>query len=469
MRKLDPLSKAKPRELDRKMWADIDRLMYEFQAKGRGEYLFEEPIFFGTAFSAPPVLSYSSVAENTGEDVIPFNTTPPYNIRHDLDIYHLGNHSHGTNNTILDPGFEIQGQFIPLMGDEARLIPETSTLPKAYEDYYEEIDGEYVYVGPPGEEEWWNNWPNVIFGVWVREGYTSQNFDGYRAPQYANNWVQTSDARGRWSVTDAMSHDYGVGARGKYSAEFTFVDGGSSNWMIPLDWMSFWPEELGADNPATAHWGFVSLEQWGGQNMLTGAPPLMPGWGGTAAVWSDDDCELEVWSYNWWYSWYEGDPEPYWEYKPMPYSYDNSRPLVDSDLWDDYWNDYYDPPHFREQSDTWSTARLGNDVKVKVPITGGQWNEVSFYLPRAKNQWHTPSLPPGHDLFVSGPGWMYEVFRFRINNGKPGQVARLDNVYVWPDIKNVYVPMVTVGVAEWVQDEQGAYIGAKLWIKVGDP
>ena len=64
---------------------------------------------------------------------------------------------------------------------------------------------------------------------------------------------------------------------------------------------------------------------------------------------------------------------------------------------------------------------------------------------------------------------MYEVFRFRINNGKPGQVARLDNVYVWPDIKNVYVPMVTVGVAEWVQDEQGAYIGAKLWIKVGDP
>lgn len=471
MTHLDPLSRAKPRELDRKMWADIDRLMYTVQAKGRGEYLFEEPIFFGTAFSSPPTLSYSSITEGAGPDVIPFNTTPPRNIRKDLDIYHLGNHSHGTNNTILDPGFEVQGQFIPLMGDEARYIPVTSDSPKTWEyfDYSLEGYGEDDYIGPPGEYEWWQNWPNVILGVWAREGYESQNYDGYREPEYVNSWIQTSESRGRWSVTDVMSHEYGVGARGKYSAEYTFVDAGSSNWMIPLGWMANWVDNLSADNPATAHWGFFSLEMWGGQNMLTGVPPMMSGWKGTAAVWSDDDCELDVWNYNWWDSeGLEGTP-PWWDYAPMPYSYDDPRPLVDSDVWYDYWNTYYDPPRFREQSDTWVTCHLGNDARVTVPVKGGQWNDVSFYLPQAQNQWHTPSWPPGHDLHIGGPGWMFETFRFRISDGKPGQTVRLDNVYVWPDLKNIYVPMVTVGVAEWVQDEQGAYIGAKLWVKVGEP
>ena len=459
------------------MWADVDRLMYEFQAKGRGEYLFEDPIFFGTAFGSPPTLSYSSITDGSGPEVIPFNTTPPRNIRKNLDIYHLGNHSHGTNNTILDPGFEVQGQFIPLMGDEARYIPITSDLPKSYGEVlwdWDLPDGE-EYIGPPGEEEWWRNWPNVIYGVWAREGYTAQNHDGYRTPQYANNWVQTDERRGRWSVTDAMSHDYGVGARGEYSAEYTFVDGGSSNWMIPLAWMGYWPEELSADNPAQAHWGFHSLGLWGAQNMLTGVPPMMAGWKGTAAVWSDDDCELDVWTYNWWLTeGFEG-PEPveygtwtpeHWDYPPMPISYDDPTPMVDSDVWDDYYNQY---GVWREQSDTWITCHMGGEARVTVPITGGKWNDVSFYLPQAQTQWHTPSRPPGHALWVSGPGWQQETFRFRISNGSPGQTVRLDNVYVWPDLKNIYVPMVTIGVAEWVVDEQGAYIGAKLWVKVGEP
>ena len=37
---MHPFSQKKGREVDRAQWADVERLLYEFQANGRGEYLF---------------------------------------------------------------------------------------------------------------------------------------------------------------------------------------------------------------------------------------------------------------------------------------------------------------------------------------------------------------------------------------------------------------------------------------------
>jgi len=471
------------------MWADVDRLMYEFQAKGRGEYLFEDPIFFGTAFGSPPTLSYSSITDGSGPPVIPFRTVPPRLYRKNIDSNHLGNHSMGTNNTILDPGFEVQGQFIPLLGDDARYIPVTSDSPKSWEYFDNDIPlGEWPeareprYIGPPGEYDFWNHWPSTVFAAWHKGGYEpAPNLYGDREPlDGTNSWIQTGETEGRWAITNEKSHDYGVGAKGEYSAKYTFVEDGSSNWMIPLGWMSGWPEWLSFDYPDKAHWGFFSLQSWGDNSYggATAIPPILPGWEGTAAVWSDEDCEFEAWNYNWWDTeGFEGSEpmeygfwdERYWDYIPMPMSYDDPTPMHDSDAWFDYWSDRYDPPRWVEQSRTWITCHMGSSETVKVPIVGGKWNDVSYYLPRGKNQWQLPNHPPGHPLNLSGPGWQQETFRFRINNGSPGQVVYLDNVYVWPDIRNIYVPMVTIGVAEWVVDEQGAYIGAKLWIKVGEP
>ena len=471
MRRLDPLSKAKPRELDRKMWADVDRLMYEFQAKGRGEYLFEDPIMFGTAFGAPPTLSYSSITDGSGPEVIPFRTVPPRLYRKNIDAYHFGNHSMGTNNSpIQDPGFEGQGQFIPLMGDDARYIPVTTDGPKWYEYFDTDLPGygEDDYIGPPGQYEFWWNWPSTILGAWERDGYTAQGLWGLReALEGSNPWIQTGEREGRWAVTNEKSHDYGVGAKGEYSAKYTFVENGSSNWLIPLDWAQGFVDDLSSDYPDKAHWGFFSLYTWGEQPISggTAVPPILPGWEGTAAVWSDEDCEFEAWNYNWWLSegfeWDSGydtaNYEKAWDYLPMPLSYDDPTPMMDTDVW--VGSSYPD----------WITCHMGSSETVKVPIVGGKWNDVSFYLPRGKNQWQLPNYPPGHALQYGGPGWQHETFRFRINNGSPGQVVYLDNVYVWPDIRNIYVPMVTIGVAEWVVDEQGAYIGAKLWVKVGEP
>lgn len=449
---MHPLSQKKGREVDRAQWADVQRLLYEFQANGRGEYLFEEPIYFGTAFASPPTLSYSSITDGfLGEPVIPFNTTPPSNYLKNVDPNGLGNHSLGTNNTILDPGFEIQGQFIPLMGDDARYIPVTSDLPNAWTPRW--------YDRPADEQDWWKNFPNVILGVWDRDGHTDYGDYGNRIPGFANNWMQTDDVRARWIVSNDMAHEYGVGPTGSYSAKVTFTADGSSNWLIPLGWSSNYVDELAADFPSTAHWGVFTLHQWG-EVPVSGAcavPPVVPGYEGTAAVWSDQDCELEVWYYTWWTA--EGDEgvDPWWDYEPMPLDADveDSRPL--------YWSDLY--PY---QPDT-PACYMSSNVRVKVPIQGGSWNDVSYYLRRGRNQWQLPNIPPGSDLQVGGPSWQQDTFRFRINNAVAGQVVHLDNVYVWPDIKNIYVPMVTIGVAEWVVDERGAFIGVKPWVKVGDP
>jgi hypothetical protein len=428
MRRLDPLSQTKPRELDRKMWADIDRLMYKFQVKGRGEYFFEEPIFFGTAFTSPPVLSYSTITGGVGDDVLPYRVVPPKGYAKDVDAYHLGEHSQGANFVITDPGFEVQGQFIPLMGDDAREIPITSDYPSSTGD-----------------------WPNLIAGVWSDNSYTPQNDWYTRKPVRQNSWIQTDEVRGRWTVTDDRSQSYGVGAPGDYSAKFTFVNGGSSPWLIPMGWQSGYsiPENLGADIPATAHWGFYSLRTFGYVEGGVASPPVMDGWGGSAAVWSDDDCELEVWTYNWWENELDTHDPEWWDYAYMPLEYGGTEPLRASDIWN--------------TTDDSSVARLGNDVKVTVPVVGGRWNDLSFHLSRARNQWQ-----PGGPELRRGPWYMQETFRFRINQGSSGQVVHLDNVFVWPDVRNIYAPMVTIGVAEWVQDEQGAYIGTKLWVKVGD-
>jgi hypothetical protein len=201
------------------------------------------------------------------------------------------------------------------------------------------------------------------------------------------------------------------------------------------------------------------LRSWGEAPVggVTPVPPVVPGYEGTAAVWSDQDCELEVWYYSWWVE--EGDEgvAPKWEYEPMPKTDAlDSEPLA--------WSDVY-----VDDSDPTPICYMSSNVRVKVPVKGGSWNDLSYYLRRDRNQWQLPGHPIGSERYVSGPGWQQETFRFRINNAVAGQTVHIDNVYVWPDIKNIYVPMVTIGVTEWVTDERGAFIGVKLWVKVGDP
>ena len=42
----------KAREVDSTQWADIQRVKYDVLMRGTGEYLLEEPVMFGRAFSS---------------------------------------------------------------------------------------------------------------------------------------------------------------------------------------------------------------------------------------------------------------------------------------------------------------------------------------------------------------------------------------------------------------------------------
>ena len=50
-------------EIDRRTWAELERVRFNLQVTGAGEYLMEEPIMFGQAFEEPPFFTWSGVGE----------------------------------------------------------------------------------------------------------------------------------------------------------------------------------------------------------------------------------------------------------------------------------------------------------------------------------------------------------------------------------------------------------------------
>ncbi len=81
--------------------------------------------------------------------------------------------------------------------------------------------------------------------------------------------------------------------------------------------------------------------------------------------------------------------------------------------------------------------------------------------------WETFEIPWDqlHDDMYS-----YDItWFFRVNNATPGQIVKLDNVEHSRDYTNaIEYPEVTLGIAEWIKDIRDLYVGARLWIKVGD-
>jgi hypothetical protein len=61
------------------------------------------------------------------------------------------------------------------------------------------------------------------------------------------------------------------------------------------------------------------------------------------------------------------------------------------------------------------------------------------------------------------------MWRVRVK-GDPGTIVWLDECLIdTPATTQPEMPHVTIGVKEWMQDENGSYIGAKLWVRSGEP
>ena len=73
-----------------------------------------------------------------------------------------------------------------------------------------------------------------------------------------------------------------------------------------------------------------------------------------------------------------------------------------------------------------------------------------------------PFVPPADNGI-----WGFPIVHFEIwaEDGQLGESIYVDEVYAWPDLTTQGLPMLTIGVAEWIKDERDMYVGAHLWFK----
>ena len=98
--------------------------------------------------------------------------------------------------------------------------------------------------------------------------------------------------------------------------------------------------------------------------------------------------------------------------------------------------------------------------------TGSGWGRVDVSLPYDGIR----AYPDGFCCLARHrePTITWWTLRFRVK-GVPGTRVHLDNIYMDVEQRNSEIPILTIGVDEWIRDEAGVYIGAKLWIKSGTP
>lgn len=414
----------KGRELDRTQWADYQRIVYDTLVLGTGEHLTPIPIAFGRAFSHPPVFSHS-VSMPVASGVLPALTVPPRGAGAiDVDVRGLSASSMAPGQVIWDSGFESQGQYIAELGAVARKIPSVNEL----------NDGLYPSSATPITNAW-------NYGA---SDYPREPEDG------TNGWLQTDDSRGFWELSDTESDDFGLGARGKWSAKFEFELDGASELLIPWDnaftwwvasseatrgpWDLYGTPSVSIGGPYSGYWDYLGFS-------YSAPPPYMSGWDGHASAYSTQPCTFKVDAIN--FHWEGGTVEPQLDIE----SPENSI-----------------APWYRE------IERLTFTQEV-VPDT---WNHFVVDLPSTISDRYLTNWPPvgypkskyGDDPNQLGTYWRFE---YSIEGGVAGQVAYLDNLYLYNKMKNAVPPIITIGVAEWVVDEAGAYIGAYMWFKIGSP
>lgn len=296
--------------------------------------------------------------------------------------------------------------------------------PATYGDYNNLIyDGSFEIAGRRGAV---TNVPSIMtpsqqgtfidFNYLPGAGYDEfYNFGGY-----LTHWLQSDDPGNRWVITDTKA------AHGRYSATVT-LDSTKSRWL--------WPIAADFFNYGVNMWGYSGTSSGGASAYPSGTifTFWQAYWGWDvplgnpdnttkvvhAKVFASQDCviEFEGWQVD--YGWF--------------YSFDNAYASNS--------NGYYTggfPPVFH---------------RGEIAVKAGAWVDVSWDIPAAY-------LSEIVDLVVKTS--------FRVS-GTPGTQVWVDDVFLDPVRPSAVGTAMTVGVAEWIRDEQGLYVGANLWIKNGSP
>lgn len=413
-------------EIDRGTWAEYDKLNLFTTLEGSGEAT--TVVYFGQAFESPPYFTYSAAAKDT--DVAFPEVTGSVFLHRDLAGAGPTNfsgsdvvHDHRSQASWLsDPSFELQGAW----GD--------TYIPTWYEDDltattrtgwagFQKISEEQAYKGP----------------------LSSYGND------FANSWVQEGGRSNRWALSSEEYFGDASDARyqGFWSAKYTF-DGDTTRWLVPFssgDGAFGYPHAWGhTDTEVSPHnWNIheYDLVSYVLPQSRSFASLPYGSWAGPVGnprinayrhiVHAKSDaaltCEMQV---NW----------------------INTDVTVGSEFEDKLVDDRY-------------RIALMDTETTTVDLIPGQWTECVFDWSPPRWMWE-PVVPWRGEVQpneVAG-GNNTVLFRFRFTGGSPNDVVYADEIYVHPVIETLpALPLLTVGVASWLRDDNGFYVGANLWLK----
>lgn len=257
---------------------------------------------------------------------------------------------------------------------------------------------------------------------------------GWQVPDADNFWVQstaeTSPSQPRWEISNERAASSRAGYQGSFSARYIFDDGGRTRWLVPLYAMSGSSVPFigfSASDPDDRHLNdIVSLtsdvvaENWGlpgGRRPIAFNPPL-DRWTIDFKVYCTAVMTFEFVARQWESPFVDGA---------------HVYRLIKEDL------------HFQE-------------------IPADEWTNISFAY-TASEFWPNWPIAPESEL---DDNHIMHTLLSRLTGGSSGDKVFIDECYLWPNMTTSGgLPLITIGVAEWIQDQGGLYIGAKLWVKVG--
>lgn len=430
-------------ERDRIQWSDTFKRKFDTIVNGSGEGLIEG-LYFGAAYAVPPFFEFSAVREDA-TSVLESPRSVVY-----MHPQHKVGKTYGKVSTdrvsawFQDGGFEVQGTFDPVIPDYGK---NSDWIQYDHQKIYEEQS----YAFPL--------WPGI---------------------NYLNNWVQ-EPRRYRWSASNEKSHESEMGPRSQYSAKYTFGEQDDvSPWLIPVPgwsgyvyWDAYGLDDNTQDYALTSHLTPINKVGWpydpgyanspyypeGGAQWISTVNPTVTAEDYEAFVYSDQSCTFEVWITSRNQDYVNKYPDG------SPFPSDAVMGILEDYGQTTGWP-YYEELSFRQ------------DFAVK----GGQWNKFNWSMA-------IPSrLMPGFPLAKRADGAEYRrifnpsqydgktypveldflltTVRFRVKDGQVGQNVYLDDVLMWHHYEPFENPFITVGVAKWIRDGAGAYVGADLWVKV---
>lgn len=414
---------AKAQRLDRETWAERQKVDFEFTAYGTGEVLLE-PYFFGRAFDRPPAFNFSAVGGGGTE----FPEVKA--IVHPRPTQTSAFHNLNWQGWWEDPQFEMQMHW----GD-----PVIPALNEGFRGSTH-IKWQKIHWDVTGRD------PDDDFG----------NFDvaSELLPVYSNQWVQSSHGANRWAIVQ----QHGVQREprpGKFSAKFTFDASGESRWLIPLvqqggwfPWGSVEPnysDELYERNISST----VVDNNYISSAGQVGSTPANCGWiqVGVNPPNNKYTVELDV------------------------FSTAAAQVTVLFQLYD--FNAGVNVKNVATGLDVFVGSRIHEEVPVEIVLLPG-WNTVraeykvpSWLMPNVPAQ-YMPGLE-GIEKYTFAGIWPWLKPKIKAN-GDPGESVFIARALMWPDwASKAPTPWLTVGVAEWIKDAQGMFVGATLWVRTAEP